>query len=298
MDDMSAAAAGYYYPPQPPPAVLHNPHYPYYHQQPPPPPPAVEFHPPPPPGQLYHHHHHLTSYGIPPPYHPHNSDEVRTLFIAGLPEDVKSREIYSLFHEFPGYESCHLRSSGQSNQGIVFDLEKESTLYIDLAKSNSRSKRPRSDDSTYNSFDKKARGSAAFSKSHTDASDGSNFHLPGIGNSAYNMNAHPSAQSYGNFDSDAGNDAEPKTKMNNTPCPTLFVANLGPSCTEQELRQAFIRCPGFLKLKMQNKHGVPVAFVDFQDTACSTAALNHLQGMILYSSAGGEGMRLEYPLQS
>lgn len=33
-----------------------------------------------------------------------------------------------------------------------------------------------------------------------------------------------------------------------------------------------------------------------QDTACSTEALGHLQGTILYSSTSGEGMRLEYPL--
>lgn len=38
-------------------------------------------------------------------------DEVRTLFVAGLPEDVKPREIYNLFREFPGYETSHLRSS-------------------------------------------------------------------------------------------------------------------------------------------------------------------------------------------
>lgn len=38
-------------------------------------------------------------------------DEVRTLFVAGLPEDVKPREIYNLFREFPGYETSHLRAS-------------------------------------------------------------------------------------------------------------------------------------------------------------------------------------------
>lgn len=38
-------------------------------------------------------------------------DEVRTLFVAGLPEDVKPREIYNLFREFPGYETSHLRTS-------------------------------------------------------------------------------------------------------------------------------------------------------------------------------------------
>lgn len=33
--------------------------------------------------------------------------------------------------------------SNDDLQGLVFDLERESTLHIDLAKSNSRSKRPR-----------------------------------------------------------------------------------------------------------------------------------------------------------
>ncbi|XP_031248188.1 uncharacterized protein LOC116105964 isoform X2 [Pistacia vera] len=49
-----------------------------------------------------------------------------------------------------------------------------------------------------------------------------------------------------------------------TPCPTLFVANLRPTCTEQGLIQVFSRCPRYLKLKMQSTHGALIAFVDFQ----------------------------------
>jgi len=82
--------------------------------------------------------------------------------------------------------------------------------------------------------------------------------------------------------------------QNNPPCPTLFVANLGPACSEQELIDVFSSCAGFVKLKMQNKLGAPVAFVDFKDANSSTEALNRLQGVILYSSPG-EGIRLEYP---
>lgn len=184
--------------------------------------------------------------------------------------------------------------------GMVFDLEKGSTLYIDLAKSNSRSKRTRTDDERYGS-DKKARG-PAFSRGTPDSGLGSN-HMPGMGNSAYNTIGYPSAQSHGNFDGRAVNETAaanlnnplaPHVPQNAPPCPTLFVANLGPTCTEQELIQVFSRCPGFLKLKMQNTYGAPVSFVDFQDTACSTGALNHLQGTILYSSPAGEGMRLEF----
>ncbi|XP_028764048.1 uncharacterized protein LOC114722239 isoform X3 [Neltuma alba] len=280
---------------------------------------------PPPPGAAPPGPHHLPSqYGsyqqpLFAPYGPSNplqysADEVRTLFIAGLPEDVKPREIYNLFREFPGYESSHLRSPTESSQafafavftnqqsalmamhalnGMVFDLEEGSTLYIDLAKSNSRSKRTRIDDEIVGS-DKKARGSS-FSRATPDSAGVGSIHMPGMGNSAYNTNTQRYVDGKAFNDSAAANlNNSARIPQNVTPCPTLFVANLGPSCTEQELMQVFSRCPGFLKLKMQSTYGAPVAFVDFQDVASSTGALNSLQGTVLYSSAAGEGMRLAY----
>ncbi|KAJ7952829.1 putative RNA binding protein [Quillaja saponaria] len=320
MDDMSA-----YYPQQQP-SGLHTYQYYQHPPQPPPPPPPGAVVVPPPPAVAHHLHPQylppqqpmFASYG-PPIIPQHSANDVRTLFIAGLPEDVNPREVYNLFREFPGYESSHLRSPTQTSKpfafavfsdqqsavvamhalnGMVFDLEKGSTLYIDLAKSNSRSKRARIDDDIFGA-NKKARGSA-FSKGTPDSGVGS-FHMPGMGNSAYNTIGYPSAQSSREYsDGRAGNDGG-SANLNsaphvpqNVPCPTLFVANLGPTCTEQELIQIFSRCPGFLKLKMQSTYGAPVAFVDFQDTASSTGALNSLQGMILYSSTAGEGMRLEY----
>ncbi|XP_064981359.1 uncharacterized protein LOC103997629 isoform X5 [Musa acuminata AAA Group] len=267
MDDMAAA---YYHPP---PVAAH---YPYY--------PPPQTHAPPLTGTPQTPYHHYLPAPVPPsrthlsPQHygtpaDHPSrDEVRTLFIAGLPDDVKPREIYNLFREFPGYQSAQLRRSGQSSQayaftvftdqqsalsamralnGLMFDLERESTLYIDLAKSNSRFKRSRTDDGVSYSYDKRVRGSVAYSRGFSDS-------------------------------------AKQILVMKQS-----IKSNLGPKSSEQELAQVFSRCPGFLKLKMQNKNGVPVAFVDFQDTSSSTGARNHLQGTILYSSVG-EGMRLEY----
>nr|XP_029148720.1 uncharacterized protein LOC112748531 [Arachis hypogaea] len=386
-------------------AYYSQPTYQYYQHPPPPPIVAVV---PPPPGAAHPPAHHLhtqyvphpqtpppmfASYGPPiPPQSPGN--EVRTLFVAGLPEDVKPREIYNLFREFPGYESSHLRNPTNSSQpfafavfanqqsaimamhalnGMVFDLEKESTLYIDLAKSNSRAKRTRIDDERAGS-DKKARDHgrlqilAHFAHVlHSPALAGvSSIHMPGMGNSAFNTNTigYPSAQrssallnhsfimweclnwgtlslpeekymhhygmswfhfvnssvalafcaissylficslsSRGNADGNTLNDgvfanlkkcSTPYIPQNSTPCATLFVANLGPSCNEQELMQVFSRYPGFLKLKMQSTYGAPVAFVDFQDVNNSSEALHNLQGTILHSSAAGEGMRLEY----
>ncbi|XP_004511897.1 uncharacterized protein [Cicer arietinum] len=314
MDDMAA----YYGQIQPPNLLTYH----YYPPPPPqPPPPGASFPPAPHLHPQYHPQQHVFNYYGSPPLS--SSNEVRTLFIAGLPEDVKPREIYNLFREFPGYESSHLRSPNNSSQafafavfvnqqsaimamhalnGMVFDLEKGSTLYIDLAKSNSRAKRARIDDERASS-DKKARGSAP--SWATPESGVSSVHMPGMGNPAFNTNTigYPPAQSHGNADGNAVNDnlfpnlkkcSTPYIPQNTTPCATLFVANLGPSCNEQELIQVFSRFPGFLKLKMQSTYGAPVAFVDFQDVASSTGALNSLQGTLLHSSPVDEGMRLEY----
>ncbi|KAF6151508.1 hypothetical protein GIB67_016320 [Kingdonia uniflora] len=334
MDEMTS----YYPPPPPQPQPQPQPSSGLHHYNPPPPPSSYPYYPPqqqlPPIAQLppqpypYQQQHHPQDHP-PSSYAPHHhqhpqpsqEDHVRTLFIAGLPEDVKPREIYNLFREFPGYQSSKLRTASEKSQpfgfavfadqqsaiaameelnGLVFDLEKQSTLYIDLAKSNSRSKRSRTDDGGPGSFDKKSRGLDAFSRGPPDSGLGSNNHMPGMGNSAYNMIGYPSTQSHG-FDSITFNDTEdtkmnpsrPYVPQNNTPCPTLFVANLGPTCTEQELNQVFSRWPGFLKLKMQSKRGAPVAFVDFQDDVSAVGALKGLQDTVLQSSCG-EGIRLEY----
>ncbi|KAL9340877.1 hypothetical protein Peur_067096 [Populus x canadensis] len=313
---MEENMAAYYPPPPPPPPPGH---YPTYYQTQPPPPTVAPI-PPPPPHHLPYIPHPqpppapFVSYVSVPAYVPH--DQVRTLFVAGLPDDIKPREMYNLFREFPGYESSHLRTPSQNSQpfafatftdqpsavaamhalnGMVFDLEKGSTLYIDLAKSNSRSKRSRTDDE-WSSLDKKARVSSGFSMGTPDSAGFGSVHLPGMANSAFNTIGFPSAQSPGSIDDRSRNESK-AGRMNNSsapPCPTLFVANLGQNCTEEELIQVFSRCPGFLKLKMQSTYGAPVAFVDFQDTASSTGALNHLQGTVLYSSVAGEGLRLEY----
>ncbi|KAF8687414.1 hypothetical protein HU200_043105 [Digitaria exilis] len=229
---------------------------------PPPPPPGTSsygayrhaYPPPPPPPTAYGAYYDRVEEAVPA------RDELRTLFIAGLPADAKPREVYNLFRDFPGYVSSHLRT-GKSSQayafavfadqpsalaalsatnGMVFDLEKNCTLHVDLAKSNSRSKRLRS-------------------------GAGSNIYISGMGNSSHSLSGYPSAQSYANLESTSTRkDPSSFAPQNNPPCPTLFVANLGPASSEQELIDVFSSCAGFVKLKMQNKLGAPVAFVDFK----------------------------------
>ncbi|KAH0904017.1 hypothetical protein HID58_043520 [Brassica napus] len=121
--------------------------HPYHQQWPPtgapPPPSAVSSapppHPPPPPGLADR-----------PPY-----DELRTIFIAGLPDDVKERELLNLLRWLPGYEASQVNFKGEKPMGfalfstaqfalaardalqhLVFDAESKSVLHAEMAKKN------------------------------------------------------------------------------------------------------------------------------------------------------------------
>jgi hypothetical protein len=62
---------------------------------------------------------------------------------------------------------------------------------------------------------------------------------------------------------------------------------------EEELRQLFRSFPGFCRLRMHNKSGSAVAFVEYQDVRQAAQAMAALQGFALVSSERG-GMRIEY----
>ncbi|QHO38727.1 RNA-binding protein with multiple splicing [Arachis hypogaea] len=66
-----------------------------YHQQWP---PAAAASPPPP----------SPAAALAPPAPPHPTEEVRTIFITGLPEDVKERELLNLMRWLPGFEASQL----------------------------------------------------------------------------------------------------------------------------------------------------------------------------------------------
>lgn len=89
----------------------------------------------------------------------------------------------------------------------------------------------------------------------------------------------------------------------NPPCNTLYVGNLPPDATEQELRQLFGGQKGFRRLSFRNKnnnnsgHG-PMCFVEFEDVAHATRALAELYGSQLPRPVGTHnnkgGIRLSF----
>ncbi|KAL3511535.1 hypothetical protein ACH5RR_024252 [Cinchona calisaya] len=81
----------------------------------------------------YHQQWPTTAVPLPPPPTPMDNsnrlaiDEVRTIFISGLPPDVKERELQNLLRWLPGYEA---------SQDMVFYAESNSVLHTEMAKKN------------------------------------------------------------------------------------------------------------------------------------------------------------------
>ncbi|XP_078478016.1 RNA-binding protein, mRNA-processing factor 2a-like isoform X3 [Lampetra planeri] len=87
----------------------------------------------------------------------HHEDEVRTLFVSGLPMDIKPRELYLLFRPFKGYEGSLIRLTSKQPvgfamfdsrseaeaaknalNGIRFDPDIPQTLRLEFAKANTK----------------------------------------------------------------------------------------------------------------------------------------------------------------
>ncbi|XP_046857261.1 RNA-binding protein, mRNA-processing factor 2a-like [Xenia sp. Carnegie-2017] len=89
------------------------------------------------------------------------NDEVRTLFVSGLPANVRSREIYLLFRAYKGYEGFQLKLTDKQGkplpvafvtfaeklnaeeckkdlQGVCFDPALDQPLRIEFAKTNTK----------------------------------------------------------------------------------------------------------------------------------------------------------------
>ncbi|XP_057976652.1 U2 small nuclear ribonucleoprotein B'' isoform X2 [Malania oleifera] len=245
---------------------------------------------------------------------------ISTLFVAGLPDDVKAREIHNLFRRRPGFDHCQLKYTGRGNQvvafvtffnhqtavaalhalnGVKFDPQAGSVLHIELARSNSRRKR-KPGVGGYVVIDRRNKSTADAQGMSSDDGDSESdepieANDPNMGNKSDIVTAKSSETEVAPDNAIAAANGQTKKTVEGTvpPCSTLFIANLGPNCTEDELKQVLSQYSGFNVLKMRARGGMPVAFADFEDGEQSTKAMNELQGSLLPSSDRG-GMHLEY----
>ncbi|KAG4123927.1 hypothetical protein ERO13_D10G007600v2 [Gossypium hirsutum] len=290
--------------------------HPYHQQWPPapapPPPPATATAVPPPPPPVHH----------PPPVSSH--DEVRTIFITGLPEDVKERELQNLLRWLPGYEDSQVNYKGEKPMGfalfssaqlaiaakdalqeMVFDAESKSVLHIEMAKKNLFVKRGIVADS--NSYDQSKRLRTGGDYSHSAYTTPPPFHPPPApvwGPHGY-LSPTPPYDPYGGYPVPPVPMPTPtpvpapssyvpvQNTKDNPPCNTLFIGNLGENINEEELRGLFSTQPGFKQMKILRQERHTVCFIEFEDVNSASNVHHSLQGAVIPSS-GSIGMRIQY----
>ncbi|KAJ5562645.1 hypothetical protein N7535_002908 [Penicillium sp. DV-2018c] len=79
----------------------------------------------------------------------------------------------------------------------------------------------------------------------------------------------------------------------NPPCNTLYVGNLPPDTSEEELKALFSKQRGYKRLCFRNKQNGPMCFVEFDEVAMASKALNELYGYKLSNSVK-TGIRLSF----
>lgn len=245
-------------------------------------------------------------------------EELRTLFVSGLPRDATEREMYLLCRLCPGYEGCSLAVTAgggplafvifssnalalaamESLQGTQFDPDGAHQLRIELAKKNSAPKRQRPEG------DAGAAARRRFAPSTTPS-----FLPPGSVPPPYDPFGAPSlydpfAQSPYGYPGQApyGIGLPPPAKPAHRPqnpagggC-TLFIAGLGETANEAIIRAIFGQTAGLKNVKFKpgefGKHAA--AWVQYDNPEAASAAKAIYHGTSPMGAAGPEGLRVEY----
>ncbi|KAF9612909.1 hypothetical protein IFM89_004325 [Coptis chinensis] len=264
---------------------------------------------------------------IPPQIPTPTTDELRTIFISGLPGDVKERELQNLLRWLPGYEASQVNfkveppmgfalfssshfaiAARDALQDMVFDAESKAVLHTEMAKKNLFVKRGVVADP--NSIDQSKRLRTGGDYTHTGFPSPSPFHPPPApvwGHQAYITPPPPQYDPYAAYPvapvpmptpaplpAPSGY-APVQNSKDNPPCNTLFIGNLGENVIEEELRNLFSGQPGFKQMKLLRQERNTVCFIEFDDMSSATMVHQNLQGAVIPSSGRG-GMRIQYPL--
>lgn len=306
--------------------MAHPPYDPYYL-------PPIQHHPPPVPPPQYHHQQDngintLFVSGLPDDV---QAREIHNLFrrkpgfdFCQLKYTGRGNQVVA-FATFFNHQTA-VAALHELN-GVKFDPQSGSVLHIELARSNSRKKR-KPGSGAYVVIDKRTKTEANAQESSSADGDSDTDEASPVRN-IDSADKGDFVTTYSQRATDSGNAAalinychttygedkcsekvvDDKTRVvpeagtfeqsekpyegGVQPCSTLFIANLGPNCTEDELKQALSVYPGFNMLKMRARGGMPVAFADFEEVEQANIAMEGLQDSMLPSSDRG-GMHIEY----
>ncbi|KAG6509910.1 hypothetical protein ZIOFF_027917 [Zingiber officinale] len=234
------------------------------------------------------------------------ADEVRTIFITGLPGDVKERELHNLLRWLPGFEASqinykaelpmgfalfstaqHALAAKDAIQDLVFDSDMDSVLHTEMAKKNLFVKRVLTE-TIQGMFSHDILSSIlCYIASHPPATYDpyGGYPIPQV--AMPTPAPMPAPNRY----------APVQNTKDNPPCNTLFIGNLGENVNEEEVKALFSVQSGFKQMKILRQERNTVCFIEFEDVVSAKNVHQNLQGAVLASSGRG-GMRIQYPFYS
>ena len=229
-----------------------------------------------------------------------DNNDLKTLFVSGLPFDITERELFHIFNRCAGFEDCRLQIKTSSPvafvsflsgaeatkalsqmNGYSLDPENQRQMRCEMAKANMKPKRARdaSYPSTMDSVKKTGSTPAMYSLPY--AADWQ----VAVGGS-YGAHVAVSSDFFGSgYGVSSG--------RSNPPMDTIFIANMSPEASEEELKSILNGYPGYKRCKLVNQRGVVTAFAQFEDVKSAAAAIGFLQGRPQMALDSG-GLRVEY----
>ncbi|CAN7047104.1 unnamed protein product [Brassica oleracea var. botrytis] len=192
--------------------------------------------------------------------------QLRTIFITGLPDDVKERELLNLLRWLPGYEASQVNFKGEKAHGFF------SFLHGSVCIGSQRCSSGLYMASTPPPYDTYA-----------------GYHAPSVPMPPPTPVAAPSSY------------VPVQNSKDNPPCNTLFIGNLPENINEEELwsllsssqessAQLYFlsyRQPGFNQMKILRQERHTVCFIEFEDVNSATNVHHNLQGAVIPSSEEG-----------
>ncbi|KAG2271180.1 hypothetical protein Bca52824_065735 [Brassica carinata] len=214
--------------------------------------------------------------------------QLRTIFITGLPDDVKERELLNLLRWLPGYEASQVNFKGEKAHGffsflhgshLVFDAESKSVIHTEMAKKNLFVKIVVTAHSVYSPSPfhhlpppvwGPPHGYMASTPPPYDTYAG--YHAPSVPMPPPTPVAAPSSY------------VPVQNAKDNPPCNTLFIGNLPENINEEELWSLLSSQPGFNQMKILRQERHTVCFIEFEDVNSATNVHHNLQGAVIPSS--------------
>jgi len=233
----------------------------------------------------------------------HSQGPRLTLYVSGLPEDMRERELNNMFRLAAGFQGARLKSAGSSSANVGFVLfDTEGNAEAALNATNGTTVHPSETDSLHLrvSFAKRnlelsrdlPRREAPLAQFPDPYAFSDPYHYP------YDYYGRPNPATLYRPRL-GGAPKKRKTSSSAAPINTLYLYNIadspyGGDVVGDELRGVLKLLQGFVDCAVKHKQGRVVCFAAFDTVDAATKALEVLNGYNLQSSPSAEGVIAEF----